>query len=91
VATLEPEAVKLPAIQSAVQLDGIDHVEPCVGNGCQAAHFHRSMLGFRPVARVGLETGVRDRLPIATSAWCSPAGWTPTRRSPRTRRCTATA
>jgi 4-hydroxyphenylpyruvate dioxygenase len=63
-ATLEPEVLEVPAIQSAVQLDGIDHVELYVGNAYQAAHFYRSMFGFRPVARAGLETGVRDRLSI---------------------------
>ena len=49
---------------SAVQLDGIDHVEMYVGNAYQAAHFYRAMFGFRPVARAGLETGMRDRLSI---------------------------
>jgi 4-hydroxyphenylpyruvate dioxygenase len=63
-ATLEPEVIKVPAVQSAVQLDGIDHVELYVGNAYQAAHFYRNMFGFRPVARAGLETGVRDRLSI---------------------------
>ena len=61
---IEREVVKVPAIQSAVQLDGIDHVELYVGNAYQAAHFYRTMFGFRPVARAGLETGVRDRLSI---------------------------
>ena len=61
---IEREAVKVPAIQSALQLDGIDHVELYVGNAYQAAHFYRMMFGFRPVARAGLETGVRDRLSI---------------------------
>ena len=42
---------------SAVQLRGIDHVEMYVGNAYQAAHFYRTMFGFRPVARAGLETG----------------------------------
>ncbi|HVG43998.1 MAG TPA: 4-hydroxyphenylpyruvate dioxygenase, partial [Longimicrobium sp.] len=63
--SIEQEVVKVPAIQSAVQLEGIDHVEMYVGNAYQAAHFYRSMFGFRPVARAGLETGVRDRLSIA--------------------------
>ena len=62
---IEREVVKVPAIQSALQLEGIDHVEMYVGNAYQAAHFYRSMFGFRPVARAGLETGVRDRLSIA--------------------------
>jgi 4-hydroxyphenylpyruvate dioxygenase len=63
--TTEREAVEVPAIQSALQLDGIDHVELYVGNAYQAAHFYRTMFGFRPVARAGLETGMRDRLSIA--------------------------
>lgn len=63
--TIEREAIKIPAMQSAIQLDGIDHVELYVGNAYQAAHFYRTMFGFRPVARAGLETGVRDRLSIA--------------------------
>jgi 4-hydroxyphenylpyruvate dioxygenase len=40
---------------------GWDHVEFYVGNARQAAHFYEKVLGFRPVARMGLETGVRDR------------------------------
>jgi 4-hydroxyphenylpyruvate dioxygenase len=63
-ATLDTEVVRVPAIQSAVQLEGIDHVELYVGNAYQAAHFFRTMFGFHPVARAGLETGVRDRLSI---------------------------
>jgi 4-hydroxyphenylpyruvate dioxygenase len=63
-ATIEQEAVKVPAVQPALRLDGIDHVEFYVGNAYQAAHFYRALFGFRPVARAGLETGVRDRLSI---------------------------
>ena len=63
-ATTEREAGQLPAIQSAVRLDGIDHVELYVGNAYQAAHFYRTAFGFRPVARAGLETGVRDRMSV---------------------------
>lgn len=50
--------------RSALQLGGIDYVELYVGNAYQAAHFYRSIFGFRPVARAGLETGMRDRLSI---------------------------
>lgn len=60
----EREAIETPAIQSAIRLDGIDHVEMYVGNAYQAAHFYRTMFGFRPVAQAGLETGARDRLSI---------------------------
>lgn len=65
-ATLETEVqkVQVPAAQSAVRLDGIDHVELYVGNAYQAAHFYRTTFGFKPVARGGLETGMRDRLSI---------------------------
>lgn len=63
-ATLDSEVVTIPTVQSAVQLLGIDHVELYVGNAYQAAHFFRTMFGFRPVARAGLETGMRDRLSI---------------------------
>ncbi len=62
--TTEQEATEVPPIQSAIQLDGIDYVELYVGNAYQAAHFYRTMFGFRPVARAGLETGLRDRLSI---------------------------
>jgi 4-hydroxyphenylpyruvate dioxygenase len=64
-ATIEREVVQVPAIHSPLRLDGIDHVEFYVGNAFQAAHFFRTTFGFRPVARAGLETGVRDRLSIA--------------------------
>jgi len=40
---------------------GWDHVEFYVGNARQAAHFYDKALGFRPVAKLGLETGCRDR------------------------------
>ncbi len=40
---------------------GYDHVEFYVGNAKQAAHFYDRVFGFRPVAKLGLETGVRDR------------------------------
>ena len=42
-------------------LRGFDHVELWVGNAKQAAHFYDKALGFKPVARCGLETGSRDR------------------------------
>jgi 4-hydroxyphenylpyruvate dioxygenase len=63
-ATIERETVQVPAVPSALRLEGIDHVELYVGNAYQAAHFYRAMFGFRPVARAGLETGVRDRLSV---------------------------
>lgn len=40
---------------------GYDHIEFYVGNAKQAAHFYDRTLGFRPVAKRGLETGCRDR------------------------------
>ena len=42
-------------------LKGFDHVEFYVGNAKQAAHFYDKAFGFQPVARMGLETGSRDR------------------------------
>jgi len=40
---------------------GYDHVEFYVGNAKQAAHFYDRVFGFTPIAKLGLETGVRDR------------------------------
>jgi len=42
-------------------IKGYDHVEFYVGNAKQAAHFYDKTLGFKPVAKRGLETGSRDR------------------------------
>lgn len=42
-------------------LKGIDHVEFCVGNALQAAHFYRMVFGFNITAHRGLETGDRQR------------------------------
>lgn len=42
-------------------LKGFDHIEFWVGNAKQAAHFYDKAFGFQPVARMGLETGSRDR------------------------------
>jgi 4-hydroxyphenylpyruvate dioxygenase len=44
---------------------GYDHVEFYVGNAKQAAHFYDRVLGFKPIAKMGLETGVRDRASYA--------------------------
>jgi len=40
---------------------GYDHIEFYVGNAKQAAHFYDKTLGFKPVAKAGLETGCRDK------------------------------
>lgn len=40
---------------------GYDHVEFYVGNAKQAAHFYDKTFGFKPIAKMGLETGCRDR------------------------------
>ncbi len=40
---------------------GFDHIELYVGNAKQAAHFYDKTLGFRPVAKRGLESGCRDQ------------------------------
>ena len=42
-------------------IKGYDHLEFYVGNAKQAAHFYDKVLGFQPVAKCGLETGLRDR------------------------------
>ena len=42
-------------------IKGYDHIEFYVGNAKQAAHFYDKTFGFKPVAKAGLETGVRDR------------------------------
>ncbi len=39
----------------------IDHLEYYVGNAKQAAHFYDRVFGFRATAKLGLETGSRDR------------------------------
>ncbi len=38
-----------------------DHIEFYVGNARQAAHFYDRVFGFKPIAKMGLETGCRDR------------------------------
>lgn len=45
----------------SLPIRGWDHVEFYVGNAKQAAHFYDKAFGFRPVAKLGLETGCRDR------------------------------
>lgn len=67
-ATIERDAVQVPKAQSALTLHGIDHVEMYVGNAYQAAHFYRTMFGFAPIARAGLETGMRDRMSVMMQA-----------------------
>lgn len=42
-------------------IKGYDHVEFYVGNAKQAAHFYDKTFGFKPIAKMGLETGSRDR------------------------------
>ncbi len=40
---------------------GYDHIEFYVGNAKQAAHFYDKTFGFTPVAKMGLETGSRQK------------------------------
>jgi 4-hydroxyphenylpyruvate dioxygenase len=47
--------------QDFLPLNGTDYVEFWVGNARQAAHFYRSVFGFRLAAYRGPETGARDR------------------------------
>ncbi len=49
------------SVHDPLPIRGYDHVEFYVGNARQAAHFYEKAFGFTPVARLGLETGVRDR------------------------------
>jgi 4-hydroxyphenylpyruvate dioxygenase len=56
----QPEPPPKPAADS-LTIRGYDHVEFYVGNAKQAALYYAHVLGFRPVARRGLETGCRDR------------------------------
>jgi len=42
-------------------IKGYDHIEFYVGNAKQSAHFYDKTFGFRPLAKLGLETGCRDR------------------------------
>ena len=41
-------------------IKGYDHVEFYVGNAKQAAHFYDKTFGFKPIGKMGLETGCRD-------------------------------
>lgn len=43
-------------------IQGFHHVEFCVGNAKQAAHYYRTAFGFTPIGYAGPETGVRDRV-----------------------------
>jgi 4-hydroxyphenylpyruvate dioxygenase len=56
-----PRVIRQEAAGDYMPLNGIDHVELCVGNAKQAAYFYTHAFGFRLVAYAGLETGVRDR------------------------------
>lgn len=49
------------AKEDFLPIRGYDHVEFYVGNAKQAAFFYDRVFGFKPVAKQGLETGVRDR------------------------------
>lgn len=48
--------------RNSLPFRGIDYVEFYVGNATQAAHFYSTAFGFKPIAYVGPETGVRDRV-----------------------------
>ena len=47
--------------QDFLPIRGYDHVEFYVGNAKQAAHFYDKTFGFKPVAKMGLESGSRDK------------------------------
>ncbi len=59
IAEVEP-IPKAPEYRETL-LDGVDHIESCVGNARQAAHLCRSAFGFDVVASSGPETGMPDR------------------------------
>ena len=69
-------------------LNGVDHVELCVGNAQQAAFYYVHAFGFREVAyaawRPACATAPRTCSSRAGSASCSPARCTRTRPSPPT-------
>ncbi|MFQ5463080.1 MAG: 4-hydroxyphenylpyruvate dioxygenase [Phycisphaerae bacterium] len=46
--------------EDSLPIKGYDHVEFYVGNAKQAAHFYDKTFGFKPVAKMGLETGNRE-------------------------------
>jgi 4-hydroxyphenylpyruvate dioxygenase len=46
-------------------VQGIDYIELYVGNVVHASQFYRSTFGLTPVAKIGLETGSRDRVSVA--------------------------
>src|SRR5712691_6831488 len=47
--------------EDLMPLQGIDHVEYCVGNARQAAYYYSKAFGFTVTAYSGPETKVRDR------------------------------
>lgn len=46
--------------ESALAIDGVDHVEIYAGNAKQAAHYYSSAFAFTPYAYRGPETGYRE-------------------------------
>jgi 4-hydroxyphenylpyruvate dioxygenase len=48
--------------QDTFPINGTDHLEFYVGNAKQSAMYYQAALGFRQVAYMGPETGVRDRV-----------------------------
>ena len=55
------EREEKPVSDDFLPIKGYDHVEFYVGNAKQAAHFYDKTMGFKPIAKMGLETGCRDR------------------------------
>jgi 4-hydroxyphenylpyruvate dioxygenase len=59
------DAQRIAQFQEAVpqlQIKGFDYIEFYVGNAHQAAHFYRTMYGFKLAAYAGPETGSRERV-----------------------------
>ena len=57
----ETPLIEDPSIKDPFPIQGYDHIEFYVGNAKQSAHFYDKTFGFKPMAKLGLETGVRDR------------------------------
>ncbi len=60
--TLTMETPVVRQSQEALQIKGFEYIEFYVGNAHQAAHFYRTMYGFKPAAYAGPETGSRERV-----------------------------
>jgi 4-hydroxyphenylpyruvate dioxygenase len=58
--TIEPKTAPA-ATEDILPINGTDYIELYVGNCLQAAHYYQTAFGFQPLAKAGLETGLKDR------------------------------